>query len=456
MRYTDLNAPPEQAMAQVVAELRAKAEAPATGAHGVKDLGESGDVTWAGATGTRSIRDVDTEVADAQARIDEASQSLAESREVIAAAINPDGTLRDEAVTAGNVLQHAVLLGDTIVQNINVTGKLIGTDGVFTGTVDFANVNVTGTQIVNKLDANSIAADKISGGSFAGKTFTGGFFEGARFTGGTFQTRHYPSQYGGVQINGTNGLRAWNSSGQQTVSIDPSVGALRMGEGIYLTDASRNGLVLNPPSKIGTASIFFTAGEVMDENSAAIWRLGYSTGKSPLMLRGANGEGITVKGGSTLLEGNLAVEGITNLGATVVSGYLTLKAPPTTAQAANAFINPSNGVVARSTSSRRYKQAIKDWNPSTDAVLALRPRSWEAIVPGPGEAEGTRYVGLIAEEVEDLGLTELVGHDDQGRPDWLHYPLLAVAQQAVIRDHEARIARLEATLATTDQTEATE
>src|SRR5690606_7029625 len=59
--------------------------------------------------------------------------------------------------------------------------KLIGTNGVFTGTVDFANINVTGTQIVNKLGANSIDASKISGGSFTGKTFTGGTFDGATF-----------------------------------------------------------------------------------------------------------------------------------------------------------------------------------------------------------------------------------------------------------------------------------
>src|SRR5699024_3505337 len=40
-------------------------------------------------------------------------------------------------VTEEAILNHATLIGDTVVDNINVTGKLIGTDGVFTGTVDF-------------------------------------------------------------------------------------------------------------------------------------------------------------------------------------------------------------------------------------------------------------------------------------------------------------------------------
>src|SRR5699024_6095682 len=84
-------------------------------------------------------------------------------------------------VTEEAILNHATLIGDTVVDNINVTGKLIGTDGVFTGTVDFENVNVTGTQLVEKLEANSISADLIEGGHFTGETFEGGSFVGGEF-----------------------------------------------------------------------------------------------------------------------------------------------------------------------------------------------------------------------------------------------------------------------------------
>src|SRR5699024_4228203 len=79
------------------------------------------------------------------------------------------------------ILNHATLIGDTVVEDINVTGKLIGTDGVFTGTVDFENVNVTGLQLVEKLEANSISADLIEGGHFTGETFEGGSFVGGEF-----------------------------------------------------------------------------------------------------------------------------------------------------------------------------------------------------------------------------------------------------------------------------------
>lgn len=332
--------------------------------------------------------------------------------------------------------------------------------------VDVGQLTATGADI-NSLVAQKIAggianfvtvnAENIVGGSFAGKTFTGGRFVGSVVTGttvvgGLIKTRDVPTQ-GGLAIDSSTGLRAWNSSGKQTVQIDPSVGALRMGEGIYLTDPDRNGLVLNPPSKIGTASIYFTKGETMDANSAAIWRLGYDgVMREPLMLRGANGGGISVKGGYNDFEGNVDIGGIAALyGTTHCYGYLYLDGAPSTSQTANAYINPSNSIIARSTSSIRYKKDIEDWNPDPAAVLELRPRSWLAKKPAPGEDADARYVGLIAEEVEDLGLTELVGYDDEGRPDWLHYPLLAVAQQAVIRDQEARIAALEGRLSALEE-----
>src|SRR5699024_6913961 len=84
-------------------------------------------------------------------------------------------------VTEEAILNHATLIGQTVVDDINVQGKLIGTDGVFTGTVDFENVNVTGLQLVEKLEANSISADLIEGGHFTGETFEGGSFVGGEF-----------------------------------------------------------------------------------------------------------------------------------------------------------------------------------------------------------------------------------------------------------------------------------
>src|SRR5699024_3644754 len=75
------------------------------------------------------------------------------------------------------------------------------------------------------------------------------------------------------------------------------------------TGSDRDGLALNPPSKIGTASIYFTKSGNLDANDAAIWRLGYTSGRSPLLLRGGNGAGITVNGDSSVFKGDVHVDG---------------------------------------------------------------------------------------------------------------------------------------------------
>ena len=297
---------------------------------------------------------------------------------------------------------------------------------------------------MNKLGAKSISADKIEGGSFSGETFTGGTFSGGLFVGSEFQAPASPRWNGGIAIDPTHGLRAWNSDAKQTVSIDPQNGDLRMGAGVYLTGSDRNGLVLNPPSKIGTAAIYFTRGESMGANDAAIWRLGYSTGRSPLKLRGANGEGIVVDGGNNVFSGNVSVDGtLGSAGELQAGSYIRyFNAPTSGVSNANVYLNPNNGIMARMTSSRRYKRNIADWSADPEAVLALQPRTWQANTPMEGDDPEAWFVGFVAEEVHDLGLTELVQYDEEGKPDALHYATFSVAQQAVLRKHEEEIADL--------------
>src|SRR5699024_4160134 len=116
-------------------------------------------------------------------------------------------------VTRGATIANAKLIGQTWAESLTVTDKLIGSDGLFTGNVDFNNVNGTGTQIVNKIAANSIEASKIKGGSFSGETFTGGSFAGGTFDGATFRggelklpregapTGASPHLWGGIQVH---------------------------------------------------------------------------------------------------------------------------------------------------------------------------------------------------------------------------------------------------------------
>lgn len=101
-----------------------------------------------------------------------------------------------------------------------------------------------------------------------------------------------------------------------------------------------------------------------------------------------------------------------------------------------------DGTFARNTSSRRFKQNIRDIDIDPDAVLSLRPRIYDR---RPKE-EGGEYLrdefGLIAEEVAET-LPEIVTYDEEGRIDALRYDLLGVALLSVVQDQAERIERLE-------------
>ncbi|RPF45749.1 endosialidase-like protein [Streptomyces sp. Ag109_G2-6] len=101
-----------------------------------------------------------------------------------------------------------------------------------------------------------------------------------------------------------------------------------------------------------------------------------------------------------------------------------------------------DGTFARNTSSRRFKQNIRDIDIDPEAVLSLRPRIYDR---RPKE-EGGEYLrdefGLIAEEVAET-LPEIVTYDEEGRIDALRYDLLGVALLSVVQDQADRIERLE-------------
>jgi hypothetical protein len=120
------------------------------------------------------------------------------------------------------------------------------------------------------------------------------------------------------------------------------------------------------------------------------------------------------------------------------SGFVALPASynSVTAAAAN-MVMAAGGVLQRSTSSARYKTAVEDYAPV--GFDMLRPVTFEAL----NDNSGTRYAGLIAEDVHDAGLVEFVAYDDEGRPDSLHYPHMVAALIAELQALKARVLVLE-------------
>lgn len=90
---------------------------------------------------------------------------LAVTEDMSAAIVNAMSVnAKNLVVTEEAILNHATLIGQTVVDDINVQGKLVGTDGVFTGTVDFENVNVTGELLANEISGEYLYGTVIEGG----------------------------------------------------------------------------------------------------------------------------------------------------------------------------------------------------------------------------------------------------------------------------------------------------
>ena len=117
----------------------------------------------------------------------------------------------------------------------------------------------------------------------------------------------------------------------------------------------------------------------------------------------------------------------------------------TTSDAANMNIRSSDGLVRRSTSSRRYKNTITDATHGLTELLNLRPVTYK------GNNDGDRlFGGLIAEEVHEAGLTEFVQYNSDDEPDALAYGHMVSLcikaiqeQQTLIESLTDRIAALE-------------
>lgn len=125
--------------------------------------------------------------------------------------------------------RNARLLGETVAESINITGKLRGRDAILSGTVDVGQLNVTGAmsaEIVKAMDIQArrgifteglTAAEATLLGTTVAENLNAGTVASRIMTSGLLQTTTAANR--GVKID-NNGIRAWDSSGRQTVQIN--------------------------------------------------------------------------------------------------------------------------------------------------------------------------------------------------------------------------------------------
>lgn len=96
----------------------------------------------------------------------------------------------------------------------------------------------------------------------------------------------------------------------------------------------------------------------------------------------------------------------------------------------------ANGRLRKMSSSLRYKGDVADLPSTGNAVLALRPVSFE------WNSTGEPDIGLIAEEVAEV-IPDLVLYNAEGRPDGVKYDRLGVYLLQVVKSQRGQIAAQE-------------
>ena len=168
----------------------------------------------------------------------------------------------------------------------------------------------------------------------------------------------------------------------------------------------------------------------------------------PGSLRGTS---ITVNngvGGSSVVlnqNGNVAIGGTLNVTSSLASGgNITGVATYNQTNTGRAMFVAADGLYGIGASSIRFKENVVDADIDTDAVLDIRVRKFN--YKKSFDKHETKDVGVIAEELEALGLTDFIYYDAEGIPDGVAYEKLALLLIPVLKSQAVKLDALEARL----------
>jgi hypothetical protein len=364
--------------------------------------------------------------------------------------VHPDGT--------------ALIAGDLWYQTS--AGNIIGV--YQRGVSSWTNLPIANQAIFANIDAG-----KITTGTLSAINLIGNFIE----TQANVGTGSSPSVVTGVLINSSGNLFCYANTGP-VLSFVASTGALTLLGTLTVTGT----ISLGGNFTMTSGSLFKTSSsnphiEISSSGGADHLTFVTSTGNlcsistlssSRLSVNGYGGLVLDGGLGSTSITGSNGISlGGSGAGISLMDSIITALTAVNDVTIHGSSTNPfvidniqsggatgnmfigSLGTVAKITSSRRYKKQIRDLNKVFDPrdVLNMRPVAFRTkggnrhVDPGDDAAGiGERdHVGFIAEEVHELGLTQFVLYDEQGRPDGVIYDRIVVALLAVVRDLKTQV-----------------
>ena len=97
------------------------------------------------------------------------------------------------------------------------------------------------------------------------------------------------------------------------------------------------------------------------------------------------------------------------------------------------YLTDETGRIYYDSSSLRYKEDIQPLVDDFTKILKIEPKSFI------DKATGNREIGYIAEELDTLGLKNLVGYNQDGLPDTLHYEKIVIYLLEVVKSQQEDI-----------------
>ena len=323
-------------------------------------------------------------------------------------------------------------LGSNAISYLSASKLTAGT--IDASVINVSNINAgnisTGYIASTRIAAGTISVSQLVAGTLAaGNITTGTLTSSVIYTGSINATQIIAGNLVGFDINNGTGTFHVDASGNLSASSATIAGTVTSGN-LTATGGTIAGWTISSNRLSANSGTTY-----LDSSSGLIYTLGglYTSGS-------VQANGLTITGSAALTSG------------ATITGNLYNPSGATTTSTANVFINFSTGVIARVTSSIRYKVKIKRESIPLKSIMALKPKSWVdkiAYKENGNSSKGLpRILGLVAEDVAKIPILKdlLVNYDKKGRPDSVNYDRIAIALIELVQELQIRVTQLEAEL----------
>ncbi|WP_436671787.1 gp58-like family protein [Lactiplantibacillus plantarum] len=356
-------------------------------------------------------------------------------------------------ITATTSIDNAVIK-DGMIENLSA-------DKITAGTINAAHINVI------NLNANNITTGTIKGSNLSINLNTGNV---------EFQMGRIHSADNAIDININNKYisvadkdnRVFISGGEIQM-IQPTLFSSQSTPYVRISNAQagaswggatfwgRDYFVVTNGANDGN---IFTS--PMGEEKFAGISGGHSTSGWQVTKIGGAERGVLISGGREFTDGiglspyirvgdpGHAGTGLHGSNISMQASYIYLKSTHSTSHGANAYLAP-DGALVPSNSAAKYKtDIVRSFETGMgDKLLEVPVAHWkdkEEVLSktlNPSAKNPETYFGMIADDLDDAGLNELVEYDDKGAVRGIQYDRVALALIPLIRNYRDRITELE-------------